>query len=118
MYVARCEEVRNHTRCTHEIPVTFKGREAFADPFTLILQSMAIPVSCQEDIPPRCKIEEKWFCGYPNATPCTEPPPEPVYTQVIEEVATRKKDMEWSHLKEAYHCKMAEKAYQNKEKGV
>jgi hypothetical protein len=39
----------------------FKGKEVFADPFTLVLQSMATPVSCQEDAPPRWKIEGEWF---------------------------------------------------------
>ncbi len=73
VYVARCKEAsvefRNDTQCTHEIPMLFKGKEVFADPFTLVLQSMATPVSCQEDAPPRWKIEGEWFWGYSNTVP-------------------------------------------------
>ncbi len=54
--VARCGmiivEVRNQTVCTQEIPVTFKGEEAYVEPLSLVLQSSATLVSCRREAPP------------------------------------------------------------------
>ncbi len=66
-YVARCKEISvevlNHTRCTQEIPVTVEGREVFADPFTLVLQSKATPISCQQGAHPWWRIDGERFVG-------------------------------------------------------
>jgi hypothetical protein len=77
VYVARCRmvvvELRNHTTCTQEIPVTHRGRDAYVDPLSLVIQRSATPVRCRRRTPPRWKIGKKWFCGYPKIRPCNGP---------------------------------------------
>jgi hypothetical protein len=45
VYVARCRmvvvELRNHTTCTQEIPVTYRGRDAYVEPLSLVIQRSA-----------------------------------------------------------------------------
>ena len=42
VYVARCGmvvvELRNHTTCTQEIPVTHQGREVYVEPLSLVIR--------------------------------------------------------------------------------
>jgi hypothetical protein len=81
IYVARCGmvvvELRNHTTCTQEIPVTYRGRDAYVEPLSLVIQRSATPVRCRRRTPPRWRIEKKWFCGYPEIRPCNGPGPLP-----------------------------------------
>ncbi len=81
VYVARCGmvvvELRNHTTCTQEIPVTHQGRNVFVEPLSLVIQKSATPVKCRRRTPPRWKIGKKWFCGYPEIRPCNGPGPLP-----------------------------------------
>jgi hypothetical protein len=59
--VARCEmvvvELRNQTTCTQEIPVTYRGKEMYMDPFSLVLQHSATSVKCRKKTPPRWRID-------------------------------------------------------------
>jgi hypothetical protein len=77
IYVARCGmvvvELRNHTTCTQEIPVTYWGRDAYVEPLSLVIQRSATPVKCRKKTPPRWRIGKKWFCGYPEIRPCNGP---------------------------------------------
>jgi hypothetical protein len=81
VYVARCGmvmvELRNHTTCTQEIPVTHRGRDVYVEPLSLVIQQSATPVECRRRTPPRWKIGKKWFCGYPEIRPCNGPGPLP-----------------------------------------
>jgi hypothetical protein len=81
VYVTRCGmvvvELRNHTTCTQEIPVTHRGRDAYVEPLSLVIQRSATPVKCRKRTPPRWKIGKKWFCGYPEIRPCNGPGPLP-----------------------------------------
>jgi hypothetical protein len=81
VYVARCGmvvvELRNHTTCTQEIPVTHQGRDVYVEPLSLVIQKSATPVKCRRRTPPRWKIGKKWFCGYPEIRPCNGPGPLP-----------------------------------------
>ncbi len=89
-YVARCRmvvvELRNHTTCTQEIPVTYQGRTAYVEPLSLVVQSSATPVKCRKKTPPRWKIGKEWICGYPEIRPCNGPGPLPGHhrTNVLE----------------------------------
>jgi hypothetical protein len=81
IYVARCGmvvvELRNHSTCTQEIPVTHQGRDVYVEPLSLVIQQSATPVKCRRRTPPRWKIGKKWFCGYPEIRPCNGPGPLP-----------------------------------------
>jgi hypothetical protein len=81
VYVARCGivvvELRNHTTCTQEIPVTHQGREVYVEPLSLVIRRSATPVKCRRRTLPRWKIGKKWFCGYPEIRPCNGPGPLP-----------------------------------------
>jgi hypothetical protein len=81
IYVTRCGmvvvELRNHTTCTQEIPVTYRGRDAYVEPLSLVIQRSATPVRCRRRTPPRWRIGKKWFCGYPEIRPCNGPGPLP-----------------------------------------
>jgi hypothetical protein len=70
-------ELRNHTTCTQEIPVTHQGREVYVEPLSLVIRRSATPVKCERRTPPRWKIGKKWFCGYPEIRPCNGPGPLP-----------------------------------------
>ncbi len=80
-YVARCRmvvvELRNHTTCTQEIPVTYQGRDAYVEPLSLVVQRSATPVKCRKKTPPRWRIGKEWICGYPEIRPCNGPGPLP-----------------------------------------
>jgi hypothetical protein len=69
-YVARCRmvvvELRNHTTCTQEIPVTYHGRDAYVEPLSLVVQRSATPVKCKKKTPPQWRIWKEWICGYPE----------------------------------------------------
>ncbi len=77
VFIAKCGmvvvETRINARCTQEIPVTFRGEEMFVDTFTLVLQSKATLVSCQEGTPHRWNEDGRWICGYPDIAPCAKP---------------------------------------------
>jgi hypothetical protein len=81
VYVARCGmvvvELRNHTTCTQEIPVTHQGRDVYVEPLSLVIRRSATPVKCRRRTPPRWKIGKKWFCRYPEIRPCNGPGPLP-----------------------------------------
>jgi hypothetical protein len=81
VYIARCGmvvvELRNHTHCTQEIPVTHRGEELYVDPLSLVIQRSATPVKCRRRAPPRWRIGKDWFCGYPEIRPCNGPGPLP-----------------------------------------
>jgi hypothetical protein len=81
VFVARCGmvmvELRNHTTCTQEIPVTYRGRDAYVEPLSLVVQRSATPVKCRKKTPPRWRIGKKWCCGYPEIRPCNGPGPLP-----------------------------------------
>ncbi len=55
VYVALCRmvvaELRNHTKCTLEIPVTYQGRNAYVEPLSLVVQRSATPVKCRRKNP-------------------------------------------------------------------
>jgi hypothetical protein len=92
VYVARCGmvvvELRNHTTCTQEIPVTHKGRKGYVEPLTLVIRRSATPVKCERRTPPRWKIGKKWFCGYPEIRPCNGPGPLPGHRRTnVQEVS-------------------------------
>jgi hypothetical protein len=80
-YVARCRmvvvELRNHTTCTQEIPVTYQGKDAYVEPLSLVVQRSATPVKCRKKTPPRWRIGKEWVCGYPEIRPCYGPGPLP-----------------------------------------
>jgi hypothetical protein len=69
-YVARWRmvvvDLRNHTTCTQEIPVTYQGRDAYVEPLSLVVQKSATPVKCRSKTPPRWRIGKEWICGYPE----------------------------------------------------
>jgi hypothetical protein len=81
VYVARCRmvmvELRNHTTCTQEIPVTYQGRDAYVEPLSLVVQGSATPVKCRKKTPSRWRIGREWICGYPEIRPCNGPGPLP-----------------------------------------
>jgi hypothetical protein len=54
-----------------------RGRDAYVDPLSLVIQRSATPVKCRKRTPPRWKIGKKWFCGYPEIRPCNGPGPLP-----------------------------------------
>ncbi len=66
-------ELRNHTTCTQEIPVTYQGRDAYVEPLSLVVQRSATPVKCKKKTPPRWRIGKEWICGYPEIRPCNGP---------------------------------------------
>ncbi len=115
VYVARCGmvvvELRNHTTCTQEIPVTHKGREVYVEPLSLVIRRSATPVKCERRTPPRWKIGKKWFCGYPEIRPCNGPGPLPGHrrtnVQEMSKVANLglEKEMEDYQQKENEHNK-------------
>jgi hypothetical protein len=80
-YVARCRmvvvELRNHTMCTQEIPVTYQGKDAYVEPLSLVVQRSVTPVKCWNKTPPRWRIGKEWICGYPEIRPCNGPGPLP-----------------------------------------
>ncbi len=80
-YVARCRmvvvELRNHTTCTQEIPVTYQGRNAYVEPLSLVVQRSTTPVKCRKKTPPWWRIGREWICGYPEIRPCNGPGPLP-----------------------------------------
>ncbi len=63
VYAARCRmvvvELRNHTTCTQEIPMTYQGEEMYVDPFSLVVQRSATPGEVQEKDP--TPVEDR--CG-------------------------------------------------------
>ncbi len=79
--MARCGmvvvELRNHTTCTQEIPVTYRGENAYVEPLSLVVQRSATPVKCRKRTPPRWRIGKRWVCGYPEIRPCDGPGPLP-----------------------------------------
>jgi hypothetical protein len=79
--VARCRmvmvELRNHTTCSQEIPVTYQGRDAYVEPLSLVVQRSATPVKCRKKTPSRWRIGKEWVCGYPEIRPCNGPGPLP-----------------------------------------
>jgi hypothetical protein len=81
VYVSRCGmvmvELRNHTTCTQEIPVTYRGRDVYVEPLSLVIRRSATPVKCRKRTPPRWKIGKEWFCGYPEIRPCNGAGPLP-----------------------------------------
>jgi hypothetical protein len=81
IYAARCRmvvvELRNHTTCTHEIPVTYQGKDAYVEPLSLVVQRSATPVKCRRKTPPRWRIGKEWICGYPEIRPCNGQGPLP-----------------------------------------
>jgi hypothetical protein len=81
VYVVRCGmvvvELRNHTVCTQEIPVTHRAEEVYVDPLSLVIRWSATPVKCRKRAPPRWKIGREWFCRYPEIRPCNGPGPLP-----------------------------------------
>ncbi len=81
VYAARCRmvvvELRNHTPCTQEIPVTYQGKEVYVEPLSLVVQRSATPVKCRKKTPPRWKIGKEWISGYPEIRPCNGPGPLP-----------------------------------------
>jgi hypothetical protein len=70
-------ELRNQTICTQEIPVTFRGEEAYVEPFSLVLQPSATLVKCRGQTPPRWRVGKEWICGYPEIRSCNRPGPLP-----------------------------------------
>jgi hypothetical protein len=70
-------ELRNHTTCTQEIPVTYQDKDVFVEPLSLVVQRSATPVKCRKKTPPRWKIGKEWICGYPEIRPCNGPGPLP-----------------------------------------
>ncbi len=70
-------ELRNHTTCTQEIPVIHQGEEMYVDPLSLVVRRSATLVKCRKKAPPRWKIGQEWFCGYPEIRPCNGPGPLP-----------------------------------------
>jgi hypothetical protein len=70
-------ELRNQTTCTQEIPVTYRGKEMYLDPFSLVLQHSATSVKCRKKTPPRWRIGKEWICGYPEIQSCNRPGPLP-----------------------------------------
>ncbi len=81
VYTARCRmvvvELRNHTTCTQEIPVTYQGKDVYVEPLSLVVQRSETPVKCRKKTPPRWKIGKEWICGYPEIRPCNGPGPLP-----------------------------------------
>jgi hypothetical protein len=77
VYAVRCRmvvvELRNHTTCTQEIPVTYQGREMYVEPLSLVVQRSATPVRCRKKTPPRWKIGKERICGYPEIRSCNGP---------------------------------------------
>ncbi len=65
--MARCGmvvvELRNLTVCTQEIPVMYRGKEMYVDPFSLVLQRSATPVKCRKKTPLRWRVGKEWICG-------------------------------------------------------
>jgi hypothetical protein len=79
VYAALCRmvvvELRNHTTCTQEIPVTYQGKEVYVEPLSLVVQRSATPVRCRKKTKPRWKIGKEWICGYPEIRSCNGPGP-------------------------------------------
>jgi hypothetical protein len=70
-------ELRNQTTCTQEIPVMYRGKEMYVDPFSLVVQRSETQVKCRKKTPARWKRGGEWICGYPEIQSCNGPGPLP-----------------------------------------
>ena len=57
---------------TEEIPLTYKGRELFVDPVTMVLKPNATVVKSGAYTPVMWKIGGIWFCKRKERNPCNE----------------------------------------------
>jgi hypothetical protein len=112
VYVARCGmvvvELRNHTKCTQEIPVTHQGREVYVEPLSLVIRRSATPVKCERRTPPRWKLGKKWFCGYPEIRPCNGPGPLPGHRRTNVQEVSKVADLDLEKETEDYQQKEGE----------
>ena len=55
IYVARCGmvvvELRNHTTCTQEIPVTHQGRDMYVEPLSLVIRRVGDSCKVRKENP-------------------------------------------------------------------
>ncbi len=57
--------------------MTYRGKDMYVDPFSLVVQRSATPVKCRRKTPARWKIGGEWICGYPEIRSCDGPGPLP-----------------------------------------
>jgi hypothetical protein len=98
-------ELRNHTTCTQEIPVTHQGREVYVEPLSLVIWRSATPVKCERRTPPQWKIGKKWFCGYPEIRPCNGPGPLPGHRRTNVQEMSKVADLDLEKEIEDYQQK-------------
>jgi hypothetical protein len=70
VYVTRCQAAevlaRTHTNCTNEIPAILNGTNVFVDPISFVIKAAAAPVRCNDDAPPRWRLNGRWYCAFPE----------------------------------------------------
>jgi hypothetical protein len=69
---------RSHKNCTEEIPALSKGTDMFVDSISYVIKTAGSPVHCNDNAPPRYKMEGKWYCSYPELRECHDPAMLPV----------------------------------------
>jgi hypothetical protein len=77
LYVPSCYMVdvtpEDYPNCSMEIPVTYKNSTRFVNLITRNLQAIGQIIPCGSIMPVRWSVGEKWYCSYPQMTPCTAP---------------------------------------------
>ena len=81
LYVQKCKPVevvpKAYKNCTQQIPVVMRGNLngtiRFANPRTMVLQSLATIVPCSALAPVSWKINDRWLCAHPLVVDCSAP---------------------------------------------
>ena len=76
-YVLRCAPVdverREYHNCTKDVPVFHDGKPMFMDPLTYTLHDYTSDIPCDRLFPARWKLGSKWYCSFPELSPCDAP---------------------------------------------
>ena len=69
-YVVKCRPVEvqrvEYKNCTEEIPVSYKNRTLFANPFTMVLHKFANEIACSMVYKAGWKLGGIWWCNSPG----------------------------------------------------
>ena len=69
-YVVKCKAVEvqrvEYKNCTEEIPVTYRNRTVFANPFTMVLHKFANEIACSMVYKAGWKLGGVWWCNSPG----------------------------------------------------
>jgi hypothetical protein len=76
VYVTRCQATevlpRTTTNCTNEIPAVLNGTNVFVDPISFVIKAAAAPVKCNDNAPPRWRLNGRWYFAFPDIRDCAE----------------------------------------------